>query len=76
MRNFSVETEGVVTEALPNAMFRIQLENETQISADLSRKMQKNYIPIAIGDHVKVVLPSCDSTRGCIASGVARLQQK
>ncbi|MEM9004699.1 MAG: translation initiation factor IF-1 [Cyanobacteria bacterium P01_F01_bin.86] len=70
MTNYFIETEGVVTESLPNAVFRVQLDNEAQVLGNLSRQMRKNYIPVAIGDRVKVELTTHKSTQGCITHRV------
>lgn len=68
MRSCLVEMEGVVTGALPNALFRIQLDNDSQILGDISRKMRKDYCKVLIGDRVKVELTSYDAHRGLITS--------
>lgn len=61
-----IETEGVVTEALPNAMFRVQLENGHSVLATISGKMRMYYIRILLGDRVTVELSPYDLTRGRI----------
>ena len=66
MGSYLIETEGVVTELLPNILFRVQLNDGSQILGSPSRQMQKNYIPISTGDRVKVGLVSRESTQGCI----------
>ncbi|MCA9300221.1 MAG: translation initiation factor IF-1 [Phycisphaerales bacterium] len=60
--------EAVVTEALPNAMFRVRLPNDqqTEILAYVSGKMRKNYIRILPGDTVTVELNPYDLTKGRI----------
>ncbi len=62
----SIEVDGVVQEALPNAMFRVELENAHTVLAHISGKMRKFYIRILPGDHVKVELSPYDLTRGRI----------
>jgi translation initiation factor IF-1 len=62
----AIELEGEVLEALPNTMFRVQLENELEILAHISGKMRMNYIRILPGDRVKVELSPYDLTRGRI----------
>ena len=62
----SIEVEGVVIEPLPNAMFRVELENGHKILAHISGKMRMNYIRILPGDKVKVELSPYDLTRGRI----------
>jgi len=62
----SIEVEGVVTEPLPNAMFRVQLENGHKILAHISGKMRMHFIKILPGDKVKVELSPYDLTRGRI----------
>ena len=59
----AIEIYGVVEEALPNAMFRVQLENGHEILAHISGKMRKFYIRILPGDKVKVELSPYDLTR-------------
>lgn len=62
----SIEVEGVVVEPLPNAMFRVELENGHKVLAHISGKMRMNYIRILPGDRVKVELSPYDLTRGRI----------
>lgn len=62
----AIEVEGVVTEALPNTMFRVKLTNNLVILAHLSGKMRKHYIRIVPGDTVKVELSPYDLTKGRI----------
>ncbi|MBI4313688.1 MAG: translation initiation factor IF-1 [Candidatus Omnitrophica bacterium] len=62
----AIEVEGVVAEALPNAMFRIELENGHRVLAHVSGKMRMNFIRILPGDKVKVELSPYDLTRGRI----------
>ncbi|WP_320009151.1 translation initiation factor IF-1 [Maridesulfovibrio sp.] len=61
-----IEVEGVVQEALPNAMFKVELENGHVILGHISGKMRKHYIRILPGDRVKVELSPYDLTRGRI----------
>ncbi len=61
-----IEVEGIVTEALPNTSFRVQLDNGHEILAHSSGKMRMNYIRILPGDKVKVELSPYDLTRGRI----------
>ena len=61
-----IEVEGTVEEALPNAMFKVELENGHTILAHISGKMRKFYIRILPGDRVKVELSPYDLTRGRI----------
>jgi len=58
--------EGKVIEPLPNAMFRVELDNGHQILAHISGKMRMNYIRILSGDKVTVELSPYDLTRGRI----------
>ena len=60
----AIEIEGTVSEMLPNATFRVELENGHKILAHLSGKMRKNYIRVLEGDRVKVELSPYDLTRG------------
>jgi len=61
-----IETEGTVIEALPNAMFRVELENGHRVLAHVSGKMRMNFIRILPGDKVKLELSPYDLTRGRI----------
>jgi translation initiation factor IF-1 len=56
----------VVLETLPNAMFKVKLENEHQVLAHVSGRMRKNFIRILPGDKVAVELPPYDLNRGRI----------
>jgi translation initiation factor IF-1 len=58
--------EGTIEEALPNAMFRVELENGHKVLAHISGKMRKHFIKILPGDKVKVELSPYDLTRGRI----------
>lgn len=58
---------GVVTELLPNAMFRVKLENEHMIIAHTSGKMRKNRIRVLVGDRVDVEMTPYDLTKGRIS---------
>ena len=61
-----IEVEGVVTETLPNAMFRVELENKHKILAHISGKMRLHYIKILPGDKVTVELTPYDLSKGRI----------
>ena len=61
-----IELEGVITEALPSALFRVKLETGQLILAHVSGKIRKNFIRILPGDKVKVELSPYDLTRGRI----------
>ena len=61
-----IELEGTILESLPNAMFRVELENGHEILAHISGKIRKNFIRILPGDKVKVELTPYDLTRGRI----------
>ncbi len=61
-----IELEGTVTEALPNAMFQVRLENGHEVLAHISGKMRMNYIRILPGDKVTVELSPYDLSRGRI----------
>lgn len=61
-----IELEGVVTEALPSALFRVQIETGQLILAHVSGKIRKHFIRILPGDKVKVELSPYDLTRGRI----------
>jgi len=62
----AIEVEGIVREALPNTMFRVELQNGHIILAHLSGKMRKHYIRIVPGDKVRVGLSPYDLSRGRI----------
>lgn len=62
----AIEVEAVVIELLPNAMFKVELENKHQILAHVSGKMRKNFIRILTGDRVLVELSPYDLSRGRI----------
>ena len=61
-----IEVEGVVLEPLPNAMFRVQLDNGAKVLAHISGKMRMHYIRILAGDRVTVELSPYDLSRGRI----------
>jgi len=61
-----IEAEGTVVEALPNAMFRVELDTGHKVLAHLSGKMRIHYIRVLLGDRVKVELSPYDLTRGRI----------
>ena len=61
-----IEVEGTVEEALPNAMFRVLLENNHKVLAHVSGKIRMNFIRILPGDKVKVELSPYDLSRGRI----------
>ena len=61
-----LEFKGKVTELLPNAMFRVKLENGHEILAHISGKMRMNYIKILTNDKVKLELSPYDLSRGRI----------
>lgn len=71
MKNYFVETEGTITESLSDGTFGVKLDHNDQVLCELSRRMQKNYIPVDVGDRVTVSLTSHNATRGCIAQRVA-----
>ncbi|PJF31002.1 MAG: translation initiation factor IF-1 [Candidatus Thermofonsia Clade 1 bacterium] len=61
-----IEVEGEVIETLPNATFRVLLDNGHEVMAYLSGKMRKNFIRILLGDRVRVELSEYDLKRGRI----------
>jgi translation initiation factor IF-1 len=61
-----IKVEGTVLETLPNAMFRVELENKHQVLAHISGKMRMHFIKILPGDKVTVELSPYDLTRGRI----------
>ncbi len=62
----AIKVEGVVNETLPNAMFKVELENKHQVLAHISGKMRMHFIKILPGDKVTVELSPYDLTRGRI----------
>jgi len=62
----SIEVNGTVLEALPNAMFKVKLENNYEVLAHISGKMRMNFIRILPGDKVRLELSPYDLTRGRI----------
>jgi translation initiation factor IF-1 len=62
----AIEVMATVLEALPNAMFRVELDNKHRVLAHISGKMRKNFIRILPGDKVTVELSPYDLTRGRI----------
>jgi translation initiation factor IF-1 len=63
----SIEQDGIILEALPNAMFKVELENGHVIIAHISGKMRMFYIKILPGDKVKVEMSPYDLTKGRIS---------
>lgn len=61
-----IEMDGKVTDTLPNAMFRVELENGHIVTAHISGKMRKHYIRILTGDKVKVEMTPYDLSKGRI----------
>lgn len=61
-----IEVEGKITEALPNAIFKVELENGAEILAHVSGKIRMHYIKILPGDRVKVEMSPYDLTKGRI----------
>ena len=59
-----IEIEGTILESMPNAMFRVKLENGHEILAHISGKIRKNFIRILPGDRVKVEMTPYDLTKG------------
>ncbi len=65
-KNEAIKLEATVTEALPNAMFRVELENGHKILAHVSGKMRMHFIRILLGDKVTIEMSPYDLTRGRI----------
>ncbi|MDX1950522.1 MAG: translation initiation factor IF-1 [Rickettsiales bacterium] len=61
-----IEFDGLVTEVLPNAMFRVKLDNGHEIIAHTSGKMRKNRIRVLLGDKITVEMTPYDLTKGRI----------
>jgi translation initiation factor IF-1 len=62
----AIEVEGLVKEALPNVMFRVELKNQHVILAHMSGRMRQNHIKIVPGDRVKIEMSPYDLTKGRI----------
>lgn len=61
-----IEVEGVVSESLPNTLFKVKLQNGHEVLAHISGKLRMNYIKILPGDKVKLELSPYDLTKGRI----------
>ena len=61
-----IEIEGTILESMPNAMFRVKLENDHEILAHISGEIRKNFIRILPGDKVRVEMTPYDLTKGRI----------
>lgn len=66
MKEEAIQTEGTIIEALPNAMFRVQLDNGHRVLAHVSGKMRMHFIRIVSGDRVKLELSPYDLSKGRI----------
>ena len=69
----AIEQDGVIVEALSNAMFRVELENGHEITAHISGKMRMHYIKILPGDKVRVEMSPYDLSKGRIAVSYTHL---
>jgi len=65
-KNDEIAVEGTVTEALPNAMFKVKIDEQHEVLAILSGRIRMNFVRIVPGDKVRVVLSPYDLTRGRI----------
>ena len=65
-KQVAIEQDGTVVETLPNAMFRVELENGHVLLCNISGKMRMNFIHILLGDRVKVEISPYDLTKGRI----------
>src|SRR5574339_446913 len=72
----AIEVEGTVVEPLPNAMFRVELDNGHRVLTHVSGKMRKHFIRILPGDRVKVELSPYDLTRPAPADGSGGAQER
>ena len=61
-----IEVKGVVVDTLPNAVFKVQLDNGHEVTAHISGKLRQHYIKILTGDHVTLELSPYDVSRGRI----------
>ena len=71
-----IEFEGTVTEALPNAMFKVELPNGHTVLAHISGKLRMNFIKIFPGDKVKIEISPYDLTQGRIPGETNKLSRK
>jgi len=67
-----IKLEGVVEETLPNAKFRVRLENGHKVLAHISGKMRMNYIKLVDGDRVLIEISTYDLTKGRIVSRLSK----
>lgn len=65
-KQMSISQDGTITEALSNAMFRVELENGHMVTAHISGKMRMHYIKLLPGDKVKLELSPYDLSKGRI----------
>jgi translation initiation factor IF-1 len=65
-RSDAIEVDGIVVDKLPNAMFKVKLENGHEVLAHISGKLRMNYIKILPGDKVRIELSPYDLTKGRI----------
>ena len=72
----SIEQDGVITEALSNAMFRVELENGHVITAHISGKMRMHFIKILPGDRVTIELSPYDLSRGRVTFRAKNAKKK
>ena len=66
-KQVAIEQDGRVIETLPNAMFKVELENKHVILAHISGKLRMNFIHILLGDRVRVEISPYDLTKGRIS---------
>ena len=72
----AIKVEGIVLETLPNAMFKVELENKHQVLAHISGKMRMHFIKILPGDRVTVELSPYDLTRGRVTFRAKNARKK
>ena len=70
----AIEQDGVIVEALSNAMFRVELENGHEITAHISGKMRMHYIKILPGDKVRVEMSPYDLSKGRIVLDINKIR--
>ena len=75
-KQVAIEQDGVVIETLPNAMFRVELENGHILLCNISGKMRMHFIHILLGDRVKVEISPYDLTKGIHQEAQRRLQDR
>lgn len=75
-KQLAIEQEGIVKETLPNAMFRVELENGHVVTAHISGKMRTRYIRLTVGDSVKMEMSPYDLSKARITYRIKTKKDK